>query len=75
MVKYSTISVPKEVKRILEKEKGDREWGAFLLSLYEDAKRVRAKEAFQKLSELLTDEELDSITHSSREFREKFSLR
>jgi hypothetical protein len=32
--RYSTISVPEEVKRILERAKGEREWGPFLLELY-----------------------------------------
>lgn len=75
MVKYSTISVPEDVKRLLEKEKGDREWGEFLLSLYEDVKKLRAREAFRRLAESLTDEELEGILQSSREFRESFKLR
>jgi hypothetical protein len=31
MSKYSTISVPEEVKQTLEKNKGDKEWGEYLL--------------------------------------------
>ncbi|MEM4949432.1 MAG: antitoxin VapB family protein [Candidatus Jordarchaeales archaeon] len=75
MVKYSTISVPEDVKRLLEKEKGGREWGEFLLSLYEDVKKLRAREAFRRLTESLTDEELEDILRSSREFRESFRFR
>ncbi len=75
MAKYSTISVPEEVKRLLEREKGNRGWGAYLLSLYEDAKRLRAEEAFRRLTENLTDDELEEILRSSREFREEFKLR
>lgn len=39
MRKYSTISVPVEVKKALEKAKGEDEWGKFLLTLYRDVKR------------------------------------
>ncbi|MEM1718715.1 MAG: antitoxin VapB family protein [Thermosphaera sp.] len=70
-----TISVPEEVKRLLEKEKGDMEWGEFILSLYRDAKKLKAREAFRRLTENLTDEELESILRSSREFRENFRIR
>jgi len=68
--KYSTISVPAEVKRVLEEAKGDEEWGEFLLELYA---RARAH-AFERLTEILTDEELNGIIESSRDFREGFSL-
>lgn len=39
--KYATISVPREVKKILEEAKGNLEWGKFLLSFYKEAKRLR----------------------------------
>ena len=70
--RYATISVPIEVKRILERAKGDMEWGDFLLKLYLEVKRLRGEVAFKRLVEVLSDEDLENITRSSREFREGF---
>ena len=75
MGKYATISVPVEVKKVLEKAKGGDEWGRFLLKLYTDVKRLRSTEAFEQLAETLTDEDLKAIIESSEEFRERFSFR
>ena len=75
MSKYATISVPREVKKILEEAKGDLEWGEFLLSLYKEVKRLRGERAFRVLTKYLSSSDLDAITCSSREFRERFSLR
>jgi len=73
--KYVTISVLREVKELLEKEKGDRDWSEFLLELYREAKLSRAREAFRELKELLDEKDLEEILESSREFRERFRLR
>ncbi len=75
MGKYATISVPAEVKRVLEEVKGEDEWGNFLLNLYTEAKMLRSVKAFEQLAETLTEEDLKAILESSREFRERFSLR
>ena len=72
---YATISVPVEVKKVLEEAKGKDEWGRFLLSLYAEVKRLRSIKAFEELAETLTDEDLKAIAESSREFRERFSFR
>jgi predicted CopG family antitoxin len=69
MSKYATISVPAEVKKRLEKGKGDKEWGDFLLELYTERKLLKA---FEEMANLLTAEDLKSMTKSSEEFREKF---
>lgn len=75
MRRYVTISVPVEVKRILERAKGGRERGEFLLSLYMEAKALKGRRAFEELRETLSEEELDGILSSSEEFRRRFSLR
>ena len=75
MSKYQTISVPKDVKLILEKAKGDKEWGEYLIDLYNEADEARRISAAQKLRKLLTDEDLMKIKRESREFRENFELR
>jgi hypothetical protein len=73
--RYATISVPVEVKKRLEKAKGKKEWGAFLLEMCTEAQRLKSKRAFEELTKLLTEEDLQAMEKSSREFREKFVLR
>ena len=75
MGKYATISVPADIKRVLEKTKGKHEWGEFLLSLYSEATGFTSKRAFEELASLLTTEDLESILKSSREFRERLAFR
>ncbi|MEM2127400.1 MAG: antitoxin VapB family protein [Candidatus Bathyarchaeia archaeon] len=72
--RYATISVPLEVKRLLERVKGGEEWGDFLLNLYNEVQRLRGERAFQELAGMLTEKDLRSILESSREFREGFRL-
>ena len=73
MSDFSTISVPREVKRVLEEAKGDKEWGPYLLELYNDAMKTRRRDSFNELTDLL-EEDLDSIERSSRELREKLRI-
>jgi predicted CopG family antitoxin len=73
--KYSTISVPEEVKKALEKAKGEREWGTYLLNLYVEANTARRAKAFEQLVEKLSNEDLESIIKSSKELRERFKFR
>ena len=73
--KYVTISVPADVKKVLEKAKGGDEWGSFLLKLYTEVKRLKSKKAFEELASTLTDEDLKAIIESSKEFRERFTFR
>ena len=40
-----------------------------------EARANKSRSAFEKLRQLLTEEDLKSIEKSSREFREKFKLR
>jgi predicted CopG family antitoxin len=70
-----TISVPAEIKKVLEQAKGENEWGEFLLNLYAEVKRLRSEEAFKQLARTLTDEDLKAIIESSKEFRERFAFR
>jgi hypothetical protein len=53
----------------------EREWGEFLLELGKESKRLKSLSAFAKLSEMVSDEELDRIRDSSEKFREDFMLR
>ena len=73
--KYVTISVLREVKELLEKEKGNRDWSRFLLELYREAKISRARRAFEELRRLLDEKDLKDIVRSSMEFRRRFELK
>ena len=74
LTEYATISVPTDVKKRLEKAKGKKEWGEFLLELYTEGKRLKSKKAFEELTTILTEEDLKTASESSKEFREKFEL-
>ena len=75
MSRYSTISVPEEVKAALEKRKGDKDWGQYLLELYEAAEEEKRRRAFEKMRGMLTEEDYENMRRSSEEFRERFKLR
>jgi len=75
LARYATISVPVEVKKVLEKVKGGDEWGEFLLKLYSEVKRLKSERAFKQLANILTDEDLKTIVESTKKFRERFALR
>lgn len=75
LAKYATISVPVEVKKVLEKVKGGDEWGEFLLKLYSEVKKLKSEKSFKQLANILTDEDLKTIVESTKEFRERFALR
>lgn len=75
MGKYTTISVPEDVKAILEKRKGDKEWGEYLIEIYEAAEEERRRRAFEKMREMLTEEDYENMRRSSEEFRERLKLR
>jgi hypothetical protein len=55
--------------------KGDKEWCEFLLDSCNEGQRIKGKKAFEELRKLLTDEVLEAIRKSSKEFRENFKLR
>jgi predicted CopG family antitoxin len=74
MNKYVTISVPVEIKERLEKAKGNKEWGEFLLELYTERRLLKSKVAFEELADLLTEEDIKGMVESSKEFREKFTF-
>jgi len=73
--KYVTIPVLREVKELLDRDRGGSDWSEYLLRLYNEVKELRARLALEELRRLLSDEELDEILRSSREFRERFRLR
>ena len=72
--RYITISVPIEVKELLEREKGDLDWGEYLTLLYREYVYSRRLRAFNRLKTLLSSSELDVIEEGFREFRRGFRL-
>jgi len=75
MSKYSTISVPEKIKQTLEENKGERDWGEYLLELYTKAEEEKKKQALEKISSLLTEEDFEKMKKSSEKFREDFVIR
>jgi len=71
---YSTISLPKKVKEILEKDKGESDWGEYLMKLYREASEKRRREAFEKLRKILSEEDLKRILEESETFRKEFTI-
>jgi predicted CopG family antitoxin len=65
----------REVKELLDRDRGGSDWSEYLLRLYNEVKELRARLALEELRRSLSDEELDEILRSSREFREGFRLR
>ena len=63
------------MKAILGKRKGDKEWGEYLIEIYEAAEEERRRRAFEKIREMLTEEDYENMRRSSEEFRERFKLR
>lgn len=75
MRNYATISVPSDIKKILEKDKGDREWGEYLLELYREAMETKKKRVWEGIVKLLSEEEMNLILEESKRFRREFKIR
>ncbi|MEJ5292446.1 MAG: hypothetical protein WHS82_02525 [Candidatus Methanosuratincola sp.] len=71
---YVTISVPPRVKRALQRAKGNREWGEYLMELYRENLKLRKRKAYEELRSLLTPEDIGGIEASSKEFRGSFRI-
>ena len=67
--------MPRKIKEILDKDRGDMDWGEYLLRLYTEAKEKRRREAFEKLRRTLSEEDLERILEEYKKFREEFRLR
>jgi len=67
--------LPRKIKEILDKDRGDMDWGEYLLRLYTEAKEKRRREAFEKLRRTLSEEDLERILEEYKKFREEFRLR
>jgi hypothetical protein len=75
MSRYSTISVPEKIKQTLEENKGERDWGEYLLELYTKAEEEKKRQALENISSLLTEEDFENMKKSSEKFRQDFVIR
>ncbi len=72
---FTTISVKKSVKRMLEKGKKDKDWSEFLYDFYSERARNSESKAFTELRKVLTDSDVKNIEKSYKNFRKGFELR
>lgn len=72
--KLTTISISEEVKEKLEIEKGDMNWGEFLLLLIEEYRKKKVERGINKLREILTDEDIKKIEDSHKKMHEEFRI-
>ena len=74
MGKYSTISIQEEIKQKLEQNKGNKEWGEYLMELYQKAEEEKRRNALEKIRDILSEEDYENMKKSSEKFREGFRL-
>ncbi|MHB1709060.1 MAG: antitoxin VapB family protein [Thermoplasmataceae archaeon] len=70
----TTISVKKDVKKLLEQVKGSDDWNQILLKLLENYNRTEGKERLKKLREELEEDDLRAIEESHVKFKEGLRL-
>jgi predicted CopG family antitoxin len=70
----STITLRKSTKARLESMKGKKDWDSFLEELYLQIRKREGINSIAKLRKLLTDEDLEQISKSSKKFRKEFRL-
>ena len=70
----TTISVKKDVKKLLEQVKGSDDWDQILLKLIENYNNTVGKERLNKLRKVLDDDDLRAIEESHIKFKEGFRL-
>ncbi len=75
MKKFSTIPVSVEVKKILEKAKGERTWDEFLISLLKTANLARRLHAAEELEKRFDDDLERAIKESIEESRRRLRFR
>ena len=72
--KYVTISVPVEVKKRMERLKGNMGWGEFLLKLCEEYERLKREKKFRELVKVFEGLNIEHVEKESKLFRENFVL-
>ncbi len=75
MIKYTTITVKSEVKKELEKYKGEKSWDDFLLNLLREYIRLRRVKAAKELEESFTKEELDKLEEIFKQVKVKWEFK
>jgi hypothetical protein len=68
-----TAIVNNYIKATLEKHKGDKDWGQYLMELHDAAEEEKRRRAFAKIRKLLTEEDYENMRRSD-DFRERLKL-
>ncbi len=74
----TTITIPSEIKKELEKLKGNKTWAEFLkelIEIYKEYRKMKIREAIKRLKETFTKEELEELEKRVMEWRKNFKLR
>lgn len=74
MSRYTSIPVSVELKKLLEREKGDMSWDDFLFMLLRIKKRIEAEEAIKRIKARLMKSE-HAIKLSEDELRRGLKFR
>ncbi len=70
MLEYTTITVSRETKRMLERLKGEKTWDEFLLEMAFEYRKVKAEKAREYVKKyVITDDEVDVILGGVEEDR------
>lgn len=75
MRRYTTIAVSVEVKEMLEKLRGNRDWSTFLRELVEENLRLKRVLAARKLQSRFNERIAEHVTESSEALRRGLRLR
>ena len=70
---YTTITIPLKVKRKLEEEKGNKDWGRFLLELLNDRREKEKLE--RKIAALMLIEKFSKLNVNFEEIKLKMSVK
>ena len=68
MTKYTSIPISVELKKILEREKGDMSWDEFIFMLLRIKKAIEANEAIERIKKRIEKSE-EFIRKSEEELR------
>jgi len=68
MTKYTSIPISVELKKILEREKGDMSWDEFIFMLLRIKKTIEANEAIERIKKRIEKSE-EFIRKSEEELR------
>lgn len=75
MSKYTSITIKNEVKKELEKFKGNKSWDEFLINLLKEYVRLKKFEAAKELEKSFTQKELEMLEEILKREKSKWKLK